>query len=87
VRLDLFTQPGHKEYLDSFLEPGENARLIINRMSMDLGYRYAYGPELVCVKCGRKPEPGELAQTTWRGKAEPCSVLEPFCPQCATLAG
>jgi hypothetical protein len=54
-RLILFYRPDYNEYMDSLLEPGEAGKVILNRMSMNLSYRYAYQPELVCVKCSRTP--------------------------------
>jgi hypothetical protein len=52
--LRVYDHPSYEEFVKAQLD-GE-ARIITNRMSVNLGYIYAYPPDLVCYACHRKPE-------------------------------
>jgi hypothetical protein len=47
------------DYIRSQLDGGESAQIITTKMSMNVLYRYAYPPSLVCTRCRREPRKGK----------------------------
>lgn len=83
--LRFYDHPTYEEFINTQLE-GEAARIITERMSVNLTYVYAYPPDLVCSVCHRKPKAGERARKTWSAYDDGLGELRVHCPECVRNA-